>query len=273
MMIQGIIELVGKYNLFLIDLYGVMHDGINHFEKAAEAVNYLRDEGKKVIFFSNTPRPKEDVERKLIGMSPKLKDFEIVTSGEFFKYTLRHPKKYDLDFLSQYAFPLSNNLDHPLLTIPNLKITNSIETASYLLIIASVKNKADLSMFDRILEQAVKRNLPCICPNPDLVARQGKDIIYTAGSFALKYKELGGNVYYMGKPENNFYKFALDNNNIITQYVLAVGDNLYTDIKGANGSGLDSLFVKNGVCDKDDVNTLMNIGLKPTYIIDDFKLK
>ncbi|MDJ1407567.1 MAG: hypothetical protein MRQ13_04225 [Candidatus Midichloria sp.] len=87
-------------------------------------------------------------------MSSKLKDFEIVTSGEFFKYT----EKYDLDFLSHYAFPLSNNLNHPLLTIPNLKITNSVETASYLLIIASVENKADLSMFDIILEQAAKRN-------------------------------------------------------------------------------------------------------------------
>ncbi|WHQ46511.1 MAG: TIGR01459 family HAD-type hydrolase [Candidatus Midichloria sp.] len=273
MIIKGIFELTNKYNLFLIDLYGVIHDGINHFEKAVEAVNYLRDEGKRVIFFSNTPRPKEEVIQKLINMSPKLRDFEIVTSGEFFKHILQYPKKYNLDFLNHYAFPLSNDLGHPLLTIPNLKITNSIETANYLLIIASVKNKSDLSMFDKIMKQAIERNLPCICPNPDLVAHQGKDIVYTAGSFALRYKELGGNVYYMGKPENNFYKFALDNN-IITQYVLAVGDNLYTDIKGANDFGLDSLFVKNGVCGKDNIEILIrDSGLKPKYIINDLKLK
>ena len=274
MFIKGILEIAQDYNTFLVDLYGVMHNGINHFERAVEVVNYLKDQGKLVIFFSNTPRPKEVVQKKLLDMSNKFAGFEVVTSGEFFNYVLHHPDKYGFYYLNGYGLALNNDLMHPLLKLSNLNITDSIDKADYLLIMAYTENQNELDKFDYIMKKAVGLNLPAICPNPDLIANQGSNsLVYTAGSFALKYKQLGGKVSYFGKPERSFYEFAIDNYCNDPRYILAVGDNIDTDIKGAIGFGIDSLFVRVGIHKSDDIDALLNvIKLKPRYVIDSLVL-
>ena len=273
MLIKGISEIAQDYDTFLVDLYGVMHNGVNHFEGAVEAVNYLKDQKKLVIFFSNIPRPKEVVRKKLLSMSKKFARFEVVTSGEFFNYVLQHPYKYGLDYLQGYGLALINEFTHPLLKLSKLNITDSVDKANYLLIMAYAKNQNELGKFDDIMKQAIAYNLPAVCPNPDLVANQGNSLVYTAGSFALKYKQLGGRVSYFGKPEKSFYKFALDNYSNSVQYILGVGDNIETDIKGAINFGIDSLLVRDGIHKTDNIDTLLNtVKLKPKYVIDSFIL-
>jgi len=268
MMTKDISEISSRYNIFLIDLYGVIHDGINPFEDAIDAVNYLKDKEKRVIFFSNSPRPKDLVRKKLLSMSEKLQDFEIVTSGEFFAYILQHTERYNFTFLKNAAFVLSNDMNHPLLGTQYLRITDDMEAASYILIIAATENKLNISMFDVLMKKAIALGLPCLCPNPDLIATNGENIVYAAGSFALRYKELGGVVHYIGKPEVSFYNFALKDCNEVKQNIIAIGDNINTDIKGAINFDIDSVLISNGIHKNVNLNELIgNSGITPTYIM------
>ena len=98
--------------------------------------------------------------------------------------------------------------------------------------------------------------------------------MYTSGSFSKRYEQLGGKVYYMGKPEELFYKFALGEiDSKSKKSVLAIGDNLETDIKGAINFGIDSLLVKNGIYNNRDINKLiLDNNIQPTYIISKLSL-
>ena len=273
MLIKSILEIAENYEMFLVDLYGVMHNGEAPFRQALEVITYLRKQGKLVIFFSNTPRPKEIVRQKLLSMSDQFDGFEVVTSGEFFHYVLQHPDFYGFEYLNSLGYSLNNENTHPLLKLSQLKLTAEIDRASYLLIMAYTADKNDLGKFDYIMEKAIERNLPAVCPNPDLVANQGNNLVYTSGSFALRYKQLGGIVSYFGKPERSFYNFALDNYDISAQHILGVGDNIETDIKGAINFGIDSLFVKGGIHQNDDLEVLLwKEKVKPKYVIESLVL-
>ena len=267
-------ELAKNYTTFLIDIYGVIHDGISPFEDALITVNKLKDSGKEVMFFTNSPRSSTLVKKQLLSLSSKLDNFKIISSGDFFLNILSNPVTYGLEFLTKKCFVITQDLDYSLMQNKAISLTNNIEEAGYILIIAHTDKAENLSKFDTILKKAFIRKLPCVCPNPDLVTNNGQKLMFTSGSFSKRYEQLGGEVYYMGKPEELFYKFALGEiDSKSKKSVLAIGDNLETDIKGAINFGIDSLLVKNGIYNNRDINKLiLDNNIQPTYIVSKLSL-
>ena len=243
-----------QYTTYLIDLYGVIHNGKNPFPGALTSLKKLVATQKKVILFSNSPRTIDYVKQKLEAMSIDLNGMNIMTSGEHYLYAITNHESYGMPFLKGKAFIIKNHHDNTLLSVDNLKdkICDKLQDADYIVIAGYTENKDELHLFDAVMQEAVKIGLPAICPNPDLIAYQGDHVVYTGGTFSKFYEQMGGVVHYFGKPSPSFYELAL-NKYVGQDYnksdILAIGDNLDTDILGAKNFGIDSLLItKTGIC-------------------------
>lgn len=238
-------HLLENYDAFIIDLWGVMHDGITLYQGAPEVIERMAAAGKEIIFLSNAPRRAQKAIDKLtdFGVPPSmykmlltsgeegaalLKDAKIpgVTSGEYYYLG---PSK-DEDILN--AFPAFESV--------------SAEEAHFILCTGFEYDFQPVEEIQPTLERLLALELPMVCVNPDLeVVKQDGTQQLCAGYVAREYEAMGGLVHHVGKPHPAVYDRcfqALDSRN-----VLAIGDNLLTDILGANSAGVDSLLVTGGV--------------------------
>lgn len=235
-------KIYNKYDTFIIDLWGVMHDGINLYEGAIEVVENLIKKKKRVIFLSNAPRPNKSVIKflKKLNMQEKyLKN--IMTSGEAAINSLKN-NKFGRNF-----FHLGPQRDSSLFEGLEKKKT-SLEKCDFILCTGLLdKHESDLEFYQNLFKKNISKKL--ICTNPDLIVHRGQKKEYCAGTIAEIFKSLGGEVIYFGKPYKDVYESILKEG----EKNFIIGDNLNTDIKGANNLNLDCLFITDGV-HKSDFN-------------------
>ena len=229
-------EIYDKYDAFLIDLWGVMHNGIRLNKSAINVVKKLEEEGKKIIFLSNAPRPAKQVIQFLKKMNMEEKFLKnVLTSGEAALNSLRE-KKFGDKF-----YHLGPTRDNALFSDIK-KDKTSIEECDFILCTGLFdQEEGNLNYYDKLLKDHTQKKL--ICTNPDLTVHKGGIEEYCAGKIAEIFEELGGQVIYFGKPHEEIYLSCLD----LNQKTLVIGDNLKTDIKGANNMKLDSIFITNGI--------------------------
>ena len=229
-------EIFDAYDTFVIDLWGVIHNGIQLNEKAIEAVSQLKIKSKKIVFLSNAPRPSAKVIDFLLNMKMDKKYLtNVITSGEAAINSLRN-KKFGDNF-----FHLGPKRDSALFEGFKEKSTN-IDLCGFILCTGLFdEHTEDLIYYKNLLSSSVSKKL--VCTNPDIVVHRGNKEEYCAGYIAKIFEELGGKVIYYGKPHKEIYKMCFKPN----EKVLAIGDNLRTDIKGANNLNKDSLFITKGV--------------------------
>ena len=248
-------EVFDAYDTFVIDLWGVIHNGLKLNDKAMEAVIQLNKNSKKIIFLSNAPRPSAKVVDFLIKMKMDRNYLSnVMTSGEAAMKAInqnKFGKKFfhlgpprDSSIFEKVKDNLTtiNNCDFILCTglfdedEPNLDKLQLHEN--------------DLDYYKNFLIKHVSKKL--VCTNPDLTVHRGDKEEYCAGYIAKIFEELGGKVTYYGKPHKEIYKMCFKEN----EKVLVIGDNLRTDIRGANNLKKDCLFVSNGVHRNEFTNNL-----------------
>jgi HAD superfamily hydrolase (TIGR01459 family) len=248
-------EVFDAYDTFVIDLWGVIHNGLKLNDKAMEAVIQLNKNSKKIIFLSNAPRPSAKVVDFLIKMKMDRNYLSnVMTSGEAAMKAInqnKFGKKFfhlgpprDSSIFEKVKDNLTtiNNCDFILCTglfdedEPNLDKLQLHEN--------------DLDYYKNFLIKHVSKKL--VCTNPDLTVHRGDKEEYCAGYIAKIFEELGGKVTYYGKPYKEIYKMCFKEN----EKVLVIGDNLRTDIRGANNLKKDCLFVSNGVHRNEFTNNL-----------------
>ena len=229
-------EIYQNYDTFIIDLWGVMHNGINLIPEANIAVDELSKVNKKIIFLSNAPRPNENVIKflKKLKMNDKFLNY-VYTSGQAAYKSIKN-KKYGDKF-----YHLGPPRDECLFEgIETSKV--SLENCDFILCTGLFdEKKNDLNYYEELLRSFTKKKL--ICTNPDLIVDKGETREHCAGALAKIFEELGGQVIYYGKPHDQIYNTFLTKKN----KALAIGDNLRTDIKGANNLNIDSIFITDGV--------------------------
>ncbi len=233
----GLKSIVSEYDLFFIDIWGVVHNGIKLYENAIRVLEELSKNKKKFILLTNAPRPNLTVINTLKKMG--LNDFfdTVFTSGEA-------SRQYLLEkFNSKKFFHLGPERDFDLFkTFENNKV-NSIDKSDYILCSGLFEDhEDDLEYYKKLLSQHLTKKM--ICTNPDLIVDRGNKREYCAGSIAKCFEDINGDVIYFGKPYPPVYEIAADINN---KRVLCIGDNLNTDIKGANIQNFDSLLITGGV--------------------------
>tara|TARA_B100001123_G_C15252193_1_gene1003216 strand:+ start:149 stop:964 length:816 start_codon:yes stop_codon:yes gene_type:complete len=233
----GLKSIVDSYDLFFIDIWGVVHNGIKLNENSIEALEHLSILNKEFILLTNAPRPNETVVNFLKKMGLKKFLNNVFTSGEAaLKYLIKELK-------SQKFFHIGPPRDFDLFkSFEKNKVLN-IYDADYLLCSGLFEeHENDLNYYKDLFSEHVSKKM--ICTNPDLIVDRGDLREYCAGSIAKSFEEINGKVIYFGKPYPPVYNLSSDTKN---KKVLCIGDNLNTDIKGANIQNYDSLLITSGI--------------------------
>lgn len=239
-------ECVAPYEGLLIDLWGVIHDGIAPYKGAKECLYALRKEGKRIILISNAPRRASRAKKKLDEMGiPEACYDALITSGEV---TYGYIKSGNHSFGPSYMI-IGPERDADLLD--GLPYTRTMDASQAGFAILTGIDTDDSTLDEKMPELQAARhyNLPMICANPDMViVRQSGQRVLCAGALAKAYEHMGGTVAYFGKPYPTIYTEALALLKIHDlKKIAAIGDNLDTDIEGANHLGIDTYLVTGGI--------------------------
>ncbi len=247
--IGGLGELAGGYDGFIVDLWGVVHDGIAPYPAALDCLARLR--GRPVLLLSNAPRRADSARRMLqrMGVADTLYT-DIVTSGEAVWLALRDRTDPWFARLGGRVYHFGPQRDRNVLEGLSLVLAAHPEDADFVVNTGPDDDVSDpraLETFVPELAACLRAGLPMICANPDLVVMRGGVRILCAGSLAAWYAAEGGDVATLGKPDPAIYAMALARMGLPAGRVLAIGDSLHTDIAGAAGAGLDSLWILGGI--------------------------
>ena len=235
---EGFSSIVDDYQLFYVDLWGVVHNGVSLHKEAIKTLNEIARKKKDYILLTNAPRPNHSVKSFLekLGMEKEIRD-HVYTSGEA---ALNYLRKH---FLEKTFFHVGPPRDFDLFTDFKKNKSKNIENSDYILCTGLFDNHdKDLKYYKSLFENNLKKKM--ICTNPDLIVDRGSNRELCAGSVAMVFEKMGGEVIYFGKPYPEVYNQSFDNKN---KKILSIGDNLNTDIKGANLLNFDSLLISNGI--------------------------
>ena len=245
--IERLRDLVDGIDVVLSDIWGVVHNGLEAFPDACEALHKYRSRGGTVILITNAPRPADSVQRQLrkLGIADETYD-AIVSSGDLTRhYVADHPGRKVFWLGPQRDYSIHRGLD-PVLA--------PLQEADYIVCTGLLDDETETAEDYRgMMMQARERKLTLICANPDIVVERGDRLIYCAGAIAELYRELGGEVIFYGKPHRPIYERAIElaaewrGRAVQLKRVLAIGDSVRTDLAGAHGFGIDCLFVTRGI--------------------------
>ncbi len=254
--ISGLRDLAPRYDAILCDVWGVVHNGREHFAAACEALSRFRANGGVVVLVTNAPRPNPPVRAQLDGLGVPRSTFDdIVTSGDV---TLARIADHGDAPLHHIGPARDLSLFKILHDRTGLKpALVSLDEARYVVCTGMFNDQTDAPEdYDASLAKMRARGLDLISANPDIVVHVGDRLIYCSGAIAERYEKVGGRVIQAGKPFAPIYEEALKlvaaraGRTIDPRRILAVGDGLGTDVKGACDFGLDCLFVTSGIhCD------------------------
>ncbi|MCL2715181.1 MAG: TIGR01459 family HAD-type hydrolase [Alphaproteobacteria bacterium] len=240
-------ELVASVDVVLSDIWGVIHNGVESFPAACDALRCYRSEGGTVILITNAPRLADSVRAQVrdLGVGDDCYD-AIVSSGDLTRnYVAAHPGRPLFWLGPNRDASIYRDLDAPFV---------ALEQADYMICTGLYDDDTETAEdYRAMMEQARARSLPMVCANPDIVVQRGDQLIDCAGAIAELYSELGGEVIYYGKPYAPIYQRALElaaecrGQPIALNRALAIGDSLRTDIAGARGYGIDCVFITRGI--------------------------
>jgi HAD superfamily hydrolase (TIGR01459 family) len=245
--VERLRDLVDGVEVVLSDIWGVVHNGLEAFPEACEALHAYRKSGGTVILITNAPRPADSVQRQLqkLGVADDAYD-AIVSSGDL----TRH---YVADHPGRKVFWLGPERDSSIHRGLDL-VLSPLQQADYIVCTGLLDDETESAEDYRpMMREALARKLTLICANPDIVVERGDRLIYCAGAIAELYRELGGEVIFYGKPHRPIYDRAVQlaaehgGHDIKLDRVLAIGDSVRTDLAGAHGFGIDCLFVTRGI--------------------------
>ena len=239
--------LAPNYDVVLSDIWGVVHNGVAATPPACDALTRFREMGGSVVLISNAPRPGEGVIRFLDHLKVPRSVYDgIVTSGDVTRSVVAQRA-------GQSLFLIGPERDHSIFTGLDAPFT-TVEKADYVVCTGLFEDEVETpDDYRDLLAQLRARNLFMLCGNPDVVVERGDKLVYCAGALADVYAALGGDVYYAGKPHRPLYDLALAEaarargTSVPLSRVLAIGDSVRTDLKGAHDLGVDCLFVTAGI--------------------------
>ncbi len=248
--LSGFAALAGRYDGFILDLWGVIHDGVNAFPHAVDTLTRLRAAGKRTLLLSNAPRTNDAVRTMMrrMGIEDALYT-DILTSGEAVRRALQSPADLWWTELGTRVFHLGPMRDRPVIDGLPLTLADSPQDADFVLNTGpdDHRNPSDMAEFEDVLQACARSRIKMICANPDLEVIRGGVRVLCAGALAMRYQELGGDVRSLGKPDPAIYQPVLQALGVPVDRVLAVGDSLRTDIAGAAGVDLPACWVLDGI--------------------------
>jgi len=252
--LRGIRSLVDRYDTYVIDLWGTLHNGIVAYPGAIDALARLKDKGKRIGLLSNAPRRAALAVELLdsLGIKTELYD-AVLTSGESVFRALRDPPDPWHRKLTGACWHMGTARDRRLFEGLDIELLDTPEGAGFSVVSGAKMNEERVEDYQDQLDLALAMGLPMICANPDIWVPIGDVLAICAGAFAEYYEGRGGDVCWHGKPHAPIYRHlfaeleAAGGGPVDPARTLAIGDGLHTDIAGAAGIGVESAFLVGGV--------------------------
>jgi HAD superfamily hydrolase (TIGR01459 family) len=240
--------LAQHYDVLLCDVWGVIHNGVTAFAPACDALLRFRKRGGAAILITNAPRPGEAVARILDRLAVPRQAYDAITSSGDTTRGIVASRP------GQRVFHLGPQRDVPIFAGLDVAFT-PLDTADYVVCSGLFDDTIETPESYRDMLAAMRqRSLFMVCANPDIMVERGDTLVYCAGALADAYAALGGEVLYCGKPHAPIYQAALaaaatarGGAAVPLERVLAIGDSVRTDLKGAAAFGIDSVFVTSGI--------------------------
>ncbi len=255
--LQGLRDVVEDYEGYVLDLWGVVHDGVSVFPGVVAALERLHAAGKKLVFLSNAPRRAHVVAEQLddFGITEHLHD-GVMSSGEAtWRYLDTRPDDWSKS-LGRACLRIGPGRDLGILEGLDLDPVESVAGADFILVTGPRDQMNSAEPYVEILQEAHAAHKLMICANHDLEVVRGGVRQICAGAIAERYQGLGGDVRWYGKPDPTIYDECFQLLDIADRSrILGIGDSFATDIKGANAAGLDALLVARGIHADDLVDT------------------
>ena len=284
--INSINKIIDLYDVFILDQWGVMHDGSNGYYHAIDAINKLVEADKKLIIISNSSKRKRSSVYSLKSLGFNKNNFaEVMTSGEMvwqeLKYSIHKYGNRLTNCFHIYDNSKEDGLDFRE-GLDKLNFVSNIDEANFILACTPFINMEPLDYIP-ILKKALDNNLLMFCANPDYVTieKNNEKNIFCMGTIADLYDHMGGKVIILGKPSKEIYEKSTKSfKDLDLRRIIAIGDSLDHDILGALNFGIDSLLISSGI-HKELFQNSIEAGLnylkngskfncKPTYLCNVF---
>lgn len=240
--VKKLSEICDKYDYFIVDLWGVVHNGINIFDGIVDVLEELKRLKKVIYFMTNAPRRSFVIEEQLsdFGLKRELYD-SVISSGEI-TWQFLSDKNY------KFCYLIGPERDYHLIEGLSYEVTKDFKKVEIIVNTGPWGDDDNLENYKPTLENLVKHNPTMICSNPDKRVIRGEKFMICAGLLAEYYESIGGKVIYYGKPFPEIYNFCLKKISIKSnKKILIIGDSLENDIRGAVNQNLDSLLVTDGI--------------------------
>ena len=246
--VPGMSALAGRYDAFILDQWGVLHDGTRPYPGAAECVERLHAAGKRLVVLSNSGKREEDNLKLMAGMGFDVSVLErFVTAGEEARAALHARGDEFHRTLGRRCYAFTRGGDRSLLEGIGLDLVDRVEDADFLAVVGIDSPQRVLADYEAQLVAGVQRKLPMVCANPDILRLTPQGITDAQGVLAARYEALGGRVFYHGKPYPAIYKSCLAALECAPEAVLMVGDSVDHDVLGARRAGIASALIPGGV--------------------------
>ena len=251
--IDSLADIANRYDVLLVDLWGCVHNGVTAYDEAVAALRGFKQGGGTVVLLTNAPRSRHEVAKQLDRLNVPDDCYDsIATSGDSARAAMfRGAVGEKVWFMGQ---PFDQSFFEPLELIDNPVTIERVELedAEGIICCGPFDPHADPSVNRPQFLYAKQKGLKLLCANPDIVVDRGERYEWCAGALAALYTEMGGESLYFGKPHPPIYdlarrRIASLGIDVDPSRILAIGDGVHTDIDGAMGEDLDSLFISGGL--------------------------
>jgi HAD superfamily hydrolase (TIGR01459 family) len=254
-------DVLSRYDALFCDVWGVVHNGRAAYAPACAALARARRAGKIVLLVSNVPKPRDPIPGQLNRLgAPRDAWDAVITSGDAIRAELKRRAPGPMYKIGP---------DHDAVLWEGLGLMRAELNSAAFLGVSGLNDDTRETPEDYrdILAAARARNLDLICANPDIVVQRGDQLVWCAGALARDYEEIGGRVIMAGKPHAAIYEEAYRElaarvgRPVDKGRILAIGDGVPTDVRGANREGIDCLFIASGMHgEKLKTNGVLDLG-------------
>ncbi len=283
---EGLSDISDSYSGFIIDQWGVLHDGEDVYDGVIECLQELQGRKKQVIILSNSGKRAEDNAKRLtsLGITPDLYNV-LMTSGEMTWQGLNHQTDGYFRNIGKKCVLISRDGDRSIVSGLDVEVVENPKDADFLIISGSDAPEKTLEDYEQILKESARYKLKAICANPDSLGLMGGKNIMGPGTLAARYKDFGGIVEYIGKPHQPIFQHCirlLQEHEIYPGQTVMIGDTMAHDILGGGLVNIDTCLVKQGLhssvfkgCESPaEVDKALNIlsrqynNVRPKYLVD-----
>jgi HAD superfamily hydrolase (TIGR01459 family) len=253
--IGGLAEIAERYDAFLIDQFGVIHDGERLYAGVPDAVAKLAQAGKAVVVMTNSGKRSQPNLERLSAMGLALAPCQVLSSGEVAFRAIAAGTLGEPFARGRRSFLIGKRGDD--YGFDHIEFASIPSDAEFLLIVGIDTPETSLADYRRMLSAAAERKIPALCCNPDLERLTSRGVESAPGAIAQIYEELGGKVTYVGKPHPAIYDHAIAAARCPPRSrVLAIGDSISHDVVGARDAGVAAALVLTGLSHDLDDDTI-----------------